>query len=333
MRARMEPFQRDSLRAASGLFDESKEKAFFAQRPWNALPDDRFGIPALRARIQGLLMSRTESEIPKVKDEIAARLKSKKQLAEAIGASHSTPEEQRALLGKVTSRFTYQSKGYALDAYYTRDTVFQEQPDLKLIPRMRELNELFSIRSRRLITRMRELNEVFSKTLHGAGHTRIFVGSESTSASEDGQSEEGTIRDDCYYVDCMHHAQAGFSSRRLFVDHVEDSLFHKGYPMVSITSQRSQLDREFAMRHFRSGNALILVAAGVAHHGHGGIEEYTHRIDVEELGKSLKGKQQEGQTTDFEVALSVYQDDIRAASDQNMTASDQNMAASIAEAL
>ncbi|KAG9251626.1 P-loop containing nucleoside triphosphate hydrolase protein [Emericellopsis atlantica] len=180
-----------------------KEKAFFAQHPWSALPDDRLGIPALRARIQGLLMSRTKSEIPKVKEEIAARLKAKKQLLEAMGASHSTPEEQRALLGKVASRFV-QLKGYALDAYYTRDTVFQEQPDLKLI------------------TRMRELNEVFSKTLYGAGHTRIFVGatsplkahpvngngrtlepgSESMSASEDGESEGGSIRDEFYYVDC-----------------------------------------------------------------------------------------------------------------------------------
>ncbi|KAI6783969.1 uncharacterized protein J7T54_001845 [Emericellopsis cladophorae] len=48
--------------------------------------------------------------------------------------------------------------------------------------------------------------------------------------------------------------------------------------------------------------------------------------DVEDFGESLKGKQHEGQTTDFEVALSVYQDNI-------LAASDQKMAASIAEAL
>lgn len=59
------------------------------------------------------------------------------------------------------------------------------------------------------------------------------------------------------------------------------------------------------------------------------VAQLIHQLvlqDGEELGKSPKGKQQEGQTSDFEVALSVYQDNIRAASDQKM-------AASIAEAL
>ncbi|KAG9250096.1 P-loop containing nucleoside triphosphate hydrolase protein [Emericellopsis atlantica] len=80
-----------------------------------------------------------------------------------------------------------------------------------------------------------------------------------------------------------------FCNSHFSVDHVEDYLFHRGYPVVSITSQRSQLDREFAMRRFRSGNAPILVATGVAARGidvhnelpsmdYGGIEEYTHRI-------------------------------------------------------
>ncbi|KAI6782500.1 ATP-dependent RNA helicase-like protein [Emericellopsis cladophorae] len=66
-----------------------------------------------------------------------------------------------------------------------------------------------------------------------------------------------------------------FCNSHFSVDHVEDFLFHKGYPVVSITSQRSQLDREFAMRRFRSGNAPILELPSM---DYGGIEEYTHRI-------------------------------------------------------
>ncbi|KAI6783418.1 Interferon-induced GTP-binding Mx [Emericellopsis cladophorae] len=43
---------------------------------WSVLPDDRLGIPALRARIQELLMSRTKSETPKraLLGKIASRM-------------------------------------------------------------------------------------------------------------------------------------------------------------------------------------------------------------------------------------------------------------------
>jgi len=73
-------------------------------------------------------------------------------------------------------------------------------------------------------------------------------------------------------------------------------LFNKGFPCVSIHSDRTQREREDCIRAFRAGKMPILIATGVSARGldvpsimhvinfdlpsvqYGGIEEYTHRI-------------------------------------------------------
>lgn len=87
-----------------------------------------------------------------------------------------------------------------------------------------------------------------------------------------------------------------FVNSRQAADDLDDFLFNTGLPVTSIHGDRTQVEREYAMRAFRSGNAPILVATGVSARGidvknvmhvinyelpsmnHGGIEEYTHRI-------------------------------------------------------
>ncbi len=87
-----------------------------------------------------------------------------------------------------------------------------------------------------------------------------------------------------------------FVNSRAEVDNLDDFLWNSKLPVVSIHSDRTQVDREAAMRAFRSGNAPILIASGVCARGidvrnvmhvinyelpsidYGGIEEYTHRI-------------------------------------------------------
>lgn len=87
-----------------------------------------------------------------------------------------------------------------------------------------------------------------------------------------------------------------FVNSRQEADNLDDFLFNMQLPVTSIHSDRTQQEREAAMRGFRSGNAPILVATGVTARGidvrnvmhvinydlpsmdHGGIEEYTHRI-------------------------------------------------------
>ncbi|EQL00576.1 DEAD/DEAH box RNA helicase [Ophiocordyceps sinensis CO18] len=87
-----------------------------------------------------------------------------------------------------------------------------------------------------------------------------------------------------------------FVNSRQEVDNLDDFLFNTGLPVTSMHGDRTQMEREAALRSFRSGKAPILIATGVMARGidvrnvmhvvnydlpsmdYGGIEEYTHRI-------------------------------------------------------
>lgn len=87
-----------------------------------------------------------------------------------------------------------------------------------------------------------------------------------------------------------------FVNSRRTADELDDYLFNQGMPCTSIHSERTQREREDAMRAFRSGAAPIMIATAISARGidvrnivhvinydlpsatHGGIEEYTHRI-------------------------------------------------------
>ncbi|KKY27237.1 putative dead deah box rna helicase [Phaeomoniella chlamydospora] len=87
-----------------------------------------------------------------------------------------------------------------------------------------------------------------------------------------------------------------FVNTKKTADFVDDYVFNNGLPSTSIHSDRTQQEREDALRAFRTGKAPILVATGVSARGldirnvmhvvnydlpsyiHGGINEYIHRI-------------------------------------------------------
>lgn len=87
-----------------------------------------------------------------------------------------------------------------------------------------------------------------------------------------------------------------FVRSKQVADELDDFLFNLGFPCTSLHADRTQYEREAAMRAFRSGKSPIMIATGVAARGldvvqvlhvinydlpsyeHGGIEEYTHRI-------------------------------------------------------
>ncbi|KAG6013521.1 hypothetical protein E4U54_006620 [Claviceps lovelessii] len=87
-----------------------------------------------------------------------------------------------------------------------------------------------------------------------------------------------------------------FCNSRREVDNLDDFLYNIGLPVTSMHADRTQKEREAALRSFRLGKAPILIATGVTARGidvrnvmhvinydlpsidHGGIEEYTHRI-------------------------------------------------------
>lgn len=94
------------------------------------------------------------------------------------------------------------------------------------------------------------------------------------------------------------HCTAAESLTLVFVetkkgaDMLEEYLAQMGYPVTSIHGDRTQREREEALRRFRAGKAPILVATAVAARGldiphvkhvinfdlPGDVEEYVHRI-------------------------------------------------------
>ncbi|KAJ4373907.1 hypothetical protein N0V83_002646 [Neocucurbitaria cava] len=87
-----------------------------------------------------------------------------------------------------------------------------------------------------------------------------------------------------------------FTNSKIKCDMVDDFLYNKGLPVTSIHSDRTQREREDALRSFRTGRCAIMVATGVTARGldvanvkhvinydlpstqHDGITEYVHRI-------------------------------------------------------
>ncbi|KAF1913725.1 P-loop containing nucleoside triphosphate hydrolase protein [Ampelomyces quisqualis] len=87
-----------------------------------------------------------------------------------------------------------------------------------------------------------------------------------------------------------------FTNSKMKCDMVDDYLYNKGLPVTSIHSDRTQREREDALRAFRTARCPILVATGVTARGldvanvrlvvnydlpstqHDGITEYIHRI-------------------------------------------------------
>ncbi|TKA52778.1 hypothetical protein B0A55_12521, partial [Friedmanniomyces simplex] len=87
-----------------------------------------------------------------------------------------------------------------------------------------------------------------------------------------------------------------FCNAKPAVDLMDDFLYNRGLPTTSIHSDRSQQEREDALRCFRTGVCPILIATGLSARGwdvagikhviqidlpssmYGGIQEYTHRI-------------------------------------------------------
>lgn len=120
------------------------EKAFFKNEPWSRVSSSgRVGIDALKKRLSELLVDISRREYPKVKVEIQKMLNRSSKTLAAMGVSRGDEISQRAFLGGMAARFE-KVAGYALNAYYTEDPIFQQDSSMKLITRIIELNETFA---------------------------------------------------------------------------------------------------------------------------------------------------------------------------------------------
>lgn len=79
--------------------------------------------------------------------------------------ARSDEKSQRAYLGNIATRFQ-RIMNLSLNAYYTEDPVFDDRMEM------------------RLITRIRELNDVFAEVFAQRGHTRHFSSAEKKSSEK-----------------------------------------------------------------------------------------------------------------------------------------------------
>ncbi|KAI1434813.1 P-loop containing nucleoside triphosphate hydrolase protein [Xylaria sp. CBS 124048] len=141
-----------------------------------------------------------------------------------------------------------------------------------------------------------------AKRILAEDHLRIKVGRIG--------STHGNIKQDVIYVEPHNKKRALvdllksmppvrtiiFVNGKRTADELDDFLYHLDFPCTSMHADRTQREREDAMRAFRNGVTPLLVATGLTARGidvrnvmhvvnfdlpsmdHGGIEEYTHRI-------------------------------------------------------
>jgi hypothetical protein len=119
-----------------------EEKAYFTSLQWSAV-SDRCGIPALKHRIQHLLMDISKREMPHVKSDVEGRLRRCRADLDGMGPSRADASSQRLYLGKLASRYQAVTQS-ALNAYYLGETLFKSHSSLKLMTRLLKLNEKFA---------------------------------------------------------------------------------------------------------------------------------------------------------------------------------------------
>jgi hypothetical protein len=107
------------------------EKAFFNRAPWSIIDKKRVGVSALKQRLQELLVDITRREFPKVRSEIEHQLVSCKESLAALGPDRNSPEQQRTYLQEMAITFQ-KLTDHAIDKYYSRSGIFDENPALRL---------------------------------------------------------------------------------------------------------------------------------------------------------------------------------------------------------
>ena len=141
----------------------AREKLFFTGvAPWNKLPKDRVGIPALHTRLVDILSELIRREFPnvstvrvvyssswliraflQVRADINMRLKKCKQAMNGLGPDRATQDQQYDFLLELATQFQTLT-AHALRAYYGADEIFDKSPHLKLATLVVHRNAVFS---------------------------------------------------------------------------------------------------------------------------------------------------------------------------------------------
>ncbi|KAJ9151372.1 Dynamin family protein [Pleurostoma richardsiae] len=137
-----------------GSKEESDLDRIFQMQPWNDLPQDRVGIPALKEQLRSLLVEITQREFPRLIQDVNYQIRECKRELDSLGPPRQDEREQRSFLSHIAGTFQDRARA-ALAADYNADPVFDD-------------DEL------RLITHVVNITDVFSADFRQGAHSRHF---------------------------------------------------------------------------------------------------------------------------------------------------------------
>lgn len=159
--------------ANSSSTKQSELDQIFRLEPWNALPEDRVGIVALKERLGSLLTDITRREFPKLVQDVRNEIRGCKRDLNSLGPPRQDEREQRSFLSQIAGGFQDHARA-ALAADYNAIPVDQDEL--------------------RLITHVVNITDVFDADFRKGAHSRDFekIGqSEPSEASSEG-SDDGS---------------------------------------------------------------------------------------------------------------------------------------------
>lgn len=169
-----------------GIDRNTAEEEFGRKEPWNSISPDRFGINALRLRLQEAVIDNARKSFSQVRLEIMKRLKSRKQALKDLGDERVTPEQQRGHLLSVVARFQ-EITSHGLSSNYGTDDIFDSHPDLRLATLVMNRHILFA---ENLTVWAHEYKFKTETDMNNSKGDQVDNFEEDSPTSEDGQTSE-----------------------------------------------------------------------------------------------------------------------------------------------
>ncbi|KIW16615.1 hypothetical protein PV08_03803 [Exophiala spinifera] len=165
-------------------FNHADGEKMFLKTPWNQLPKNRLGVPALKARLSELLSQITQKGFPELRKEVNKQLADCRTELEGLGPSRQTERDQRLFLSSLARSFQ-DTVHAAMNAYYSSQAIFEQREEL------------------RLITYVVNLTEIFGDDIARKGHVRSFEGHSrlSDDDEESSESEESDSRAEAHAIE------------------------------------------------------------------------------------------------------------------------------------
>ncbi|EED22526.1 dynamin, putative [Talaromyces stipitatus ATCC 10500] len=127
-----------------GITDrDAAEERFRLTPPWNTLSKDRFGIKALKSRLQETVTVNARETFPEVRGEISKKLRDCQNELQALGVERETREQQLGYLLGIMNLFQDITR-QALTTSYSSNDSFDSQWELRLATRIVNRNDVFS---------------------------------------------------------------------------------------------------------------------------------------------------------------------------------------------